>query len=178
MSTARSSTPTVHCVLELRMRWRVRRGPVFGRSSAPAVAIAAPSRLHTQLGIDAPLVCNSGAIIKDPQSHRTLWRADFDPSLAADVLRLFDDHDQPAVVFTDRDPVESDFIIRSISRPAVISSMTTSDRTASTPRSRSTPVGPSRSRQMMLCHSSPAILCFTSVAIGSEREMLGFERSP
>jgi Cof subfamily protein (haloacid dehalogenase superfamily) len=64
-----------------------------------------------QLGIDAPLVCNSGAIIKDPRSHRTLWRADFDLTLAADVLRLFDDHDQPAVVFTDRDPVESDFII-------------------------------------------------------------------
>ena len=64
-----------------------------------------------QLGIDAPLVCNSGAIIKDPRSHRTLWRADFDPTLADDVLRLFDDHDQPAVVFTDRDPVESDFII-------------------------------------------------------------------
>jgi 5-amino-6-(5-phospho-D-ribitylamino)uracil phosphatase len=64
-----------------------------------------------ELGIDAPLVCNSGAIIKDPKSHRTLWRADFDQKLAADVLRLFDDHDQPAVVFTDRDPVQSDFII-------------------------------------------------------------------
>jgi 5-amino-6-(5-phospho-D-ribitylamino)uracil phosphatase len=64
-----------------------------------------------QLGIDAPLVCNSGAIIKDPRSHRTLWRADFDLTLAADVLRVFEDHDQPAVVFTDRDTVESDFII-------------------------------------------------------------------
>jgi 5-amino-6-(5-phospho-D-ribitylamino)uracil phosphatase len=64
-----------------------------------------------QLGIDAPLVCNSGAIIKDPRSNRTLWRADFDLTLATDVLRLFHDHDQPAVVFTDRDPVDSDFII-------------------------------------------------------------------
>src|SRR5271157_4234606 len=31
-----------------------------------------------QLGLDAPLVCNSGAIIKDPREQVTLWRADFD----------------------------------------------------------------------------------------------------
>jgi hydroxymethylpyrimidine pyrophosphatase-like HAD family hydrolase len=64
-----------------------------------------------QLGIDAPLVCNSGAIIKDPKNHRTLWRADFDGALAADVLDLFRGHDQPAVAFTDRGPHEADFII-------------------------------------------------------------------
>ena len=64
-----------------------------------------------QLGIDAPLVCNSGAIVKDPKNHRTLWRADFDDSLATDVLDLFRGHDQPAVVFTDRGPDEHDFII-------------------------------------------------------------------
>ena len=64
-----------------------------------------------QLGIDAPLVCNSGAIVKDPKNHRTLWRADFDDSLATDVLDLFRGHDQPAVVFTDRGPHEHDFII-------------------------------------------------------------------
>src|SRR5271169_1276448 len=45
-----------------------------------------------QLGLDAPLVCNSGAIIKDPRDHRTLWRADFDTALAADVLDLFHGH--------------------------------------------------------------------------------------
>jgi 5-amino-6-(5-phospho-D-ribitylamino)uracil phosphatase len=64
-----------------------------------------------QLGIDAPLVCNSGAIVKDPKNHRTLWRADFDDSLATDVLDLFHGHGQPAVVFTDRGPHEHDFII-------------------------------------------------------------------
>jgi 5-amino-6-(5-phospho-D-ribitylamino)uracil phosphatase len=64
-----------------------------------------------QLGIDAPLVCNSGAIVKDSKDHRTLWRADFDDSLATDVLDLFRGHDQPAVVFTDRGQDEHDFII-------------------------------------------------------------------
>src|SRR6478609_10318431 len=55
-----------------------------------------------QLGLDAPIVCNSGAIVKDPASHGTLWRADFDAALAADVRALFHAHDEPAVVFTDR----------------------------------------------------------------------------
>jgi 5-amino-6-(5-phospho-D-ribitylamino)uracil phosphatase len=63
------------------------------------------------LGLDAPLVCNSGAIIKDPKDHRTLWRGDFDPSLAALVLELFRSQEQPAVVFTDRGPNEADFIV-------------------------------------------------------------------
>jgi Cof subfamily protein (haloacid dehalogenase superfamily) len=62
-----------------------------------------------ELGLDAPIVCNSGAIVKDPASHRTLWRADFNPELAADVRALFHAFDQPAVVFTDRTPVEADF---------------------------------------------------------------------
>ncbi len=62
-----------------------------------------------QLGLDAPIVCNSGAIVKDPASHRTLWRTDFDPGLAADVRALFHAHDQPAVVFTDRTPDDADF---------------------------------------------------------------------
>ena len=63
------------------------------------------------LQIDAPLVCNSGAIIKDPSNDRTIWRADFDASLSALVLDLFHSHDQPAVVFTDRGAHEADFIV-------------------------------------------------------------------
>jgi Cof subfamily protein (haloacid dehalogenase superfamily) len=64
-----------------------------------------------QLGLDAPLVCNSGAIVKNPADHRTLWRADFEPAVAALVLQFFGQLDQPAVVFTDRSPNESDFIV-------------------------------------------------------------------
>src|SRR4051812_22365237 len=64
-----------------------------------------------QLGLDAPLVCNSGAIVKDPGSHRTLWRADFDAALLAEILDLFRDHDQLAVSFTDRAPDDFDFVV-------------------------------------------------------------------
>src|SRR3954453_5762293 len=53
------------------------------------------------LGLDAPLVCNSGAIVKDPAGHRTLWRADFDRALLSDALDLFARHGEPVVSFTD-----------------------------------------------------------------------------
>ncbi len=63
------------------------------------------------LGLDAPLVCNSGAIIKNPRNDQTLWRADFDPDLARDVQALFQTHDQPMVVFNDLAATECDFTV-------------------------------------------------------------------
>ena len=64
-----------------------------------------------QLALDAPLVCNSGTIIKDPSNHRTIWRADFDAMLTDKVLEFFRNEEQPAVVFTDRGPNDADFIV-------------------------------------------------------------------
>jgi hydroxymethylpyrimidine pyrophosphatase-like HAD family hydrolase len=64
-----------------------------------------------QLGLDAPLVCNSGAIVKDPRDHRTLWRADFDAPLLLDALTLFRDRAEPVVSFTDRPDDEPDFLV-------------------------------------------------------------------
>jgi Cof subfamily protein (haloacid dehalogenase superfamily) len=68
--------------------------------------------IASQLGLDAPVVCNSGAIIKDLDSHATLWRADLDSELADCVIALLRDRDQPAVIFTDRPDDQADFIIR------------------------------------------------------------------
>src|SRR5690242_16617880 len=48
-----------------------------------------------ELGLDAPVVCNSGALVKDHRNHRTLWRADFDRALLADLLAFFRAHDEP-----------------------------------------------------------------------------------
>ena len=87
-----------------------RAGNPPGALHEPSDIAAARWPIHwSKLGLDAPIVCNSGAIVKDPASHRTLWRADFDPGLAADVRALFHAHDQPAVVFTDRTPDDADF---------------------------------------------------------------------
>jgi 5-amino-6-(5-phospho-D-ribitylamino)uracil phosphatase len=64
-----------------------------------------------QLGLETPLVCNSGSIIKDPVDHRTIWRADFGAELAAAVLGLFLREQEQPVVFTDRHPDRTDFIV-------------------------------------------------------------------
>ncbi len=53
------------------------------------------------LGIDAPIVCNSGAIVKDPFENRTLWRADFDGPLLAEVLKMFHENQEHVVSFSD-----------------------------------------------------------------------------
>lgn len=63
-----------------------------------------------QLGLDAPIVCNSGALVKRPSDDSTLWRARFDAATLQEVLRLFHHHDRPAVSFTDRTADEADFL--------------------------------------------------------------------
>ncbi len=71
------------------------------------------------LGLDAPIVCNSGALVKDPMGHQTLWRADFDRETLAAIARLFADRDEPAVSFLDDGPSGRDFVVdrRATGRP-------------------------------------------------------------
>jgi hydroxymethylpyrimidine pyrophosphatase-like HAD family hydrolase len=64
-----------------------------------------------RLALDAPLVCNSGALVKDPSTHATLWRADFDAATLAAVLALFAGYGKRAVSFRDDDPADPDFRI-------------------------------------------------------------------
>ena len=114
-----------------------------GRRTAAAVARAARAGIRPvlctgrryrrarpiaeELGLDAPLVCNSGALVKDPANHRTLWRADFDAALLAAILDLFRAHDQDVVTFTDRAPDDFDFVVaRAPDRPAPRSTNTSS----------------------------------------------------
>jgi Cof subfamily protein (haloacid dehalogenase superfamily) len=40
------------------------------------------------LAIDVPLVTSSGALVKDPADHRTLYRAEFEPELLRRVLEI------------------------------------------------------------------------------------------
>lgn len=42
------------------------------------------------LGIDVPLITASGALIKDPIDHRTLFKAEFEPTLLRDMCRALD----------------------------------------------------------------------------------------
>jgi Cof subfamily protein (haloacid dehalogenase superfamily) len=63
-----------------------------------------------QLRLDAPIVCNSGALVKRPSDHATLWRAGFDDTTLTEVFRLFREARLHAVSFTDRVPEEADFL--------------------------------------------------------------------
>jgi Cof subfamily protein (haloacid dehalogenase superfamily) len=64
-----------------------------------------------ELGLDAPLVCNSGALVKSSSDHRTLWRADIDPGLVAELLDLYGRRDEVVVSFTDHPPDGPDFLV-------------------------------------------------------------------
>ncbi len=64
-----------------------------------------------RLGLGSPLVCNSGALVKDPEGHRTLWRADLDAGLLVEILGVFEGRDEPSVSFTDRPAEEADFLV-------------------------------------------------------------------
>ena len=61
------------------------------------------------LGLDAPIVCNSGAIVKEPADDGTLWRADLPADVAETLLSLFRSHDQDVVAFNDRPHDQPDF---------------------------------------------------------------------
>jgi len=55
------------------------------------------------------VVCNSGAIVKEPADDSTLWRADLPPDLTVGLLELFAEHGQPVVAYNDRGHDEPDF---------------------------------------------------------------------
>jgi Cof subfamily protein (haloacid dehalogenase superfamily) len=64
-----------------------------------------------ELGVDAPLVCNSGALVKSSSDHRTLWRADLDSEHVAELLALYAARDEVLVSFTDHPPDGPDFLV-------------------------------------------------------------------
>ncbi len=76
-----------------------------GRRYRRAVPVA------RRLGIDSPLVCNSGALVKETAGHRTLWRADLPREVLDEVFALFEGRDELAVSFTDRSLGELDFLV-------------------------------------------------------------------
>jgi 5-amino-6-(5-phospho-D-ribitylamino)uracil phosphatase len=56
-----------------------------GRRYSHALPLVAPLKL------DVPLVTASGALVKDPVDHRTLYQAQFEPQVLLEALRIIDD---------------------------------------------------------------------------------------
>ncbi len=57
--------------------------------------------LAQRLGTKLPIVTASGALIKDPSDHRTLFQARFDDQVLREMLRFFDQYGHEPVVYTD-----------------------------------------------------------------------------
>jgi Cof subfamily protein (haloacid dehalogenase superfamily) len=66
-----------------------------GRRYSRAFPLA--QRLNTEL----PIVTASGALIKDPRDHRTLFQARFDDQVLREMLRFFDQYGHEPVLYTD-----------------------------------------------------------------------------
>jgi len=53
------------------------------------------------LGIEVPLVTASGALVKDPRDHRTLYRAEFDRAVLCQSMAIIEEHGYDPVVCAD-----------------------------------------------------------------------------
>jgi Cof subfamily protein (haloacid dehalogenase superfamily) len=77
-----------------------------GRAGIQVVLATGRRYSHTlhlvePLGIDVPLITASGALIKDPKDHRTLYKSSFEPQLLRRVLTLIDRNGYDPLVCTD-----------------------------------------------------------------------------
>jgi hypothetical protein len=91
---------SLHQALESDIKIVLCTGRRFRRASAIAAKI----------GLNSPMVCNSGALVKCPSSNATFWRADHTSVDAQKIMQTFDRHERPILSFQDRSPDEPDFI--------------------------------------------------------------------
>lgn len=124
-----------------------------------------------RLGLTTPIVCNSGAIVKDPSDRRTLWRADLDPPLAARLIALFNQHARDLVFFTDRADHEPDFLVaRFPTGCPYFDDYVGQNRTHAG-------IAPDRAFHRFQQESSPIDdPCFHVCAIGDRDDMLAFQQ--
>jgi Cof subfamily protein (haloacid dehalogenase superfamily) len=73
--------------------------------------------IAVELGITRPLVTASGALVKEPRTHRTLARSRFADTVLPAVLATIVDSGHEAVVYTDSFAEGFDFLWRGTERP-------------------------------------------------------------
>ena len=121
--------------------------------------------LSRQLKLGDPLVCNSGALLRVPESGPTLWRADFGGPLFSEIVAIFRRHDHPMVGFIDGGAGGGEFIVpaRSTGRPGFDEYVDLNARHAE--------VDPDWADRTPTPGREPFHVC----AVGTRPEMLGFE---
>ena len=88
--------------------------PAFVWYSPRDDATVAPLPLVEPLAIDVPLVTASGALIKDPLNHRTLFCAEYNPGVLAGALRIVDTAGFEPLLYADTYALGFDYYCRHI----------------------------------------------------------------
>ncbi len=112
------------------------------------------------LGIDVPLVTASGALIKDPHDHRTLYRAEFGPGVLCRTLATIDECGFEPVVCADTYHEGFDFY-------------RTSDEVATPELSEYIRLNPGCGRLWPDLVVSPPIGVFAAFSMGTRDQMIG-----
>jgi Cof subfamily protein (haloacid dehalogenase superfamily) len=100
-------TPATQAALARAGKAGIRVVLATGRRYSHALPLVEP------LGIDVPLVTASGALVKDPIDHRTLFRAEFEPQTLLDAVALVDRHGFDPVLCADTFAEGFDFYLAS-----------------------------------------------------------------
>src|SRR5262245_37663031 len=88
-------TPATRAAIQRACEAGIRVVLATGRRYSKALHLVEPLKLHV------PLISASGALIKDPVDHRTLFRAEFLPGVLEDTLRIVAATGHDAVLYAD-----------------------------------------------------------------------------
>jgi len=114
------------------------------------------------LGIDVPLVTASGALVKDPIDHETLYRAEFPDGVLGQVVALIDQAGHEPVLYADTHADGFDFYIsrETITGPELNEYLR---------------MNPGDGRVWAAMHASPPPGVFAAFAMGTQGQMLSLE---
>jgi Cof subfamily protein (haloacid dehalogenase superfamily) len=94
------------------------RDALFEAGEAGIQLVLATGRRYSQtiplvepLGIDVPLVTASGALVKNPRDHQTLFRAEFDRAMLCRIVQMIDQAGYDSVLCTDTFDAGFDFYV-------------------------------------------------------------------
>jgi hydroxymethylpyrimidine pyrophosphatase-like HAD family hydrolase len=129
-----------------------------GRRYSRALGLVGP------LGIEVPLITASGALVKDPRDHRTLYRAEFDRALLCESMAIIEASGYDPVVCADTYAEGFDFY----QARAEVESAELTEYFALNP-------GDGRIWPDLVANPPPGV--FTVFAMGTREEMLELDRT-
>lgn len=129
-----------------------------GRRYSRALPLVAP------LGLEVPLITATGALVKDPRDHRTLYRAEFEPSLLRRMMHIVEQCGFDPVLYGDTFCQGFDFYIAGWQARTPELAEYLADNAAS-------------ARVVAELFERPPLEVFAGFAMGTHAQMLELERT-